>query len=127
MTRKIVIAAFLIGLTSLVAPTWLAAPALAHHSAARFDFSIRDVKWSGTVKEFKAENPHTHLVLEVSDSKGIRDVEFTAHSLNNIYRNGWRPGTVKVGDKITVITAPRKDGGEGGYVLTMIMADGKKF
>jgi hypothetical protein len=121
MTRKIVIAALLIGLTSF------AAPALAHHSAARFDFSIRDVKWAGTVKEFKAQNPHTRIVLEVSDAKGTRDVRFEAHSLNNIYRNGWRPGDLKVGDKVTLITSPRKDGADGGYVLTFITADGRKF
>ena len=102
-------------------------PALAHHSAARFDFSIRDVKWEGTIKEFKAENPHTHIVLTVHDNKGTRDVSFEAHSLNNIYRNGWRPGEVKVGDKVTLVTSPRKDGVDGGYVLSVILPDGRKF
>ncbi len=105
----------------------LATPASAHHSASKFDFSIRDVKWVGTVKEFKAANPHTHIVIEVKDDKGTRDVTFEAHSLNNIYRNGWRPGEVKVGDRVTLITSPRKDGVDGGYVLTVVLADGRKF
>ena len=104
-----------------------ALPAWAHHSAARYDFSIRNVTWTGTIKEFKPANPHTRIVLEVSDAKGTRDIEFQAHSLNNIYRNGWRPGAVKVGDRVTLITSPRKDGADGGYVLTLITAEGQKF
>ena len=104
-----------------------ALPASAHHSASKFDFSIRDVKWEGTVKEFQAANPHTRIVLEVKDDKGARDISFEAHSLNNIYRNGWRPGEVKVGDKVTLITSPRKDGADGGYVLSVVLADGRKF
>jgi hypothetical protein len=121
MTKNVLIAALALGLLSFSAPAW------AHHSAAQFDFSVRDIKWTGTVKEFKAANPHSRIVLEVSDAKGTRDVQFQAHSLNNIYRNGWRPGMVKVGDKVTLITSPPKGGGDGGYVLTLVTAEGQKF
>ena len=121
MTRKIAIALVSLGIGCL------SAPAFAHHSASQFDFSKRDVKWTGTVKAFKAANPHSTLVIEVSDDKGVHDVQFEAHSLNNIYRNGWRPGSVNVGDKVTVITSPRRDGAEGGYALSIVTADGHKF
>jgi Family of unknown function (DUF6152) len=114
---------------ALVALAFGAVPvaAFAHHSAAQFDFSIRDTKWVGTVKEFKALNPHSKLVLEVSDETGVHDIQFEAHSLNSIYRNGWRPDFVHVGDKVTVITSPRKDGAAGGYALSIVTADGHKF
>jgi len=104
-----------------------ATPALAHHSASQFDFSKRDVEWAGTVKEFKAANPHSTLIIEVSDATGVHDVQFEAHSLNNIYRNGWRPDAIHVGDKVTVITSPRKDGAEGGYAIAIVTSDGHKF
>ncbi len=55
--------------------------ARAHHSAARFDLTIRDHYVTGIVKEFKAANPHTKIVLEITDEKGTRDVEFEGHSL----------------------------------------------
>jgi hypothetical protein len=99
----------------------------AHHSAIRFDLTIRDNEVSGIVKEFKAANPHTKIVLEVTDAKGTRDIEYEGHSRNNYYRNGWREGLVNVGDKITLIAAPTRDGSDGGYALGVIAADGTRF
>jgi hypothetical protein len=111
---------------ALIASSLVAAPAaLAHHSAARFDLTIRDNYVTGIVKEFHPANPHTKIVLEITDEKGTRDVEW--HSLNNYYRGGWREGLVKVGDKITLQAAPTKDGTDGGYALGVIAADGTKF
>jgi hypothetical protein len=101
--------------------------ALAHHSAARFDFSIRDQMISGTVKEFSVANPHTRIVLEIEDAKGKRDIEFEGHSRNNYYRSGWRVGIVNVGDTITLNIAPTRDGSDGGYALAVITADGVRF
>jgi hypothetical protein len=99
----------------------------AHHSAARFDLSIRDNYVTGIVKEFKAANPHTKIVLEVTDEKGTRDIEFEGHSRNNYYRGGWREGMVKPGDKITLQSAPTRDGSDGGYALGVTAADGTTF
>lgn len=101
--------------------------ASAHHSAARFDLTIRDNYVTGIVKEWHAANPHTKIVLEITDEKGTRDVEFEGHSLNNYFRSGWREGIIKVGDKITLQAAPTKDGSDGGYALGVTAADGTKF
>jgi hypothetical protein len=113
-----------IAASALAATPWAAE---AHHSAARFDLTIRDHYVTGIVKEFKAANPHTKIVLEITDEKGTRDVEFEGHSLNNYYRSGWREGLVKAGDKITLQAAPTKDGTDGGYALGVIAADGTRF
>ena len=101
--------------------------ALAHHSAARFDLTIRDNLVSGIVKEFTPANPHTKIVLEITDEKGTRDVEFEGHSRNNYYRSGWRAGMVEAGDKITLVAAPTRDGSDGGYALGVILEDGTRF
>lgn len=98
----------------------------AHHSAAQFDFG-QTVRVEGRVKELKVENPHTSLVLEVKDEKGEREIEYEAHSRNNIFRRGWRPDMVKVGDQISIDIAPPRSGGDGGYVKTFILADGSEF
>ncbi len=100
---------------------------LAHHSAEQFDLSIRDNEVDGIVKLFEPANPHTRIVLEISDEKGTRDVEFEGHSRNNYYRSGLRPGMVEVGDRVTLIAAPMRDGSDGGYVLGVILADGTRF
>ncbi|MBX5462632.1 MAG: hypothetical protein IRZ28_16265 [Steroidobacteraceae bacterium] len=102
------------------------AAAVAHHSAAQFNFQA-PATVSGVVKEIRMANPHMRLVLSVDDEKGARDIEFEGHSLNNLYRRGWRKDMVKVGDKVTISIAPRKDGHDGGYVLSVKTADGKEF
>lgn len=101
-------------------------PALAHHSAAQFDFRAPSTV-KGTVKAIRPANPHLRLVLTVSDDKGTRDIVYEGHSLNNFYRSGWRPDMVKVGDRIEIMIAPRKDGEDGGYVTGVRTADGKVF
>jgi len=105
----------------------MAAPAGAHHSAAQFDFST-PVTLTGKVKRIRMANPHMRLVLEITDDKrGTRDVEFEGHSLNNFYRSGWRPDMIKVGDRIELRVAPRRDGEDGGYVTGVKTADGQEF
>lgn len=104
-----------------------ASAAVAHHSAAQFDFSIRDRTVSGIVKEFSVANPHTKIILEVTDEKGTRDIEFEGHSRNNYYRSGWRNDMVKVGDRVTIGIAPMRDGSDGGYVTSVTTTSGEKF
>jgi hypothetical protein len=114
------------GIAAVVAAA-LPSVAFAHQSAARFDLSIRDNRVTGIVKEFSAANPHTKIVLEVSDEKGTRDIEYEGHSRNNYYRSGWRVGMVEPGDKITLIAAPTRDGSDGGYALGVITEEGVRF
>jgi hypothetical protein len=96
----------------------------AHHSAAQFDFQ-NTVNVTGVVKVAQFANPHGKFVLSVTDEKrGTRDIEFEAHSRNNMYRQGLRPDMMKVGDKITIRIAPMRNGEDGGYVTALLTADG---
>jgi uncharacterized protein DUF6152 len=102
----------------------IAGQAAAHHSAAQFDFQ-KPVNVSGVVKIAQFANPHAKIILSVTDDKrGTRDVEFEGHSRNNMYRQGFRPNMMNVGDKITLRIAPMKNGEDGGYVTAFITADG---
>jgi hypothetical protein len=104
----------------------LALPAVAHHSAVQFDFT-RNVRYTGVVKEFAAINPHMRLLIDVKDDEGLHTVKFEGHSTNNMYRNGYRKGMIKVGDTVTVSAAPLRSGDLGGYVIGVSMADGTFF
>jgi hypothetical protein len=104
----------------------VAGVALAHHSAVQFDFG-KNVSYTGTVKRFRAINPHMDLLIELKDAKGTREVRFEGHSTNNMYRSGYRNGMVKIGDTLTVHAAPFRDGTEGGYVISATLADGRFF
>ena len=93
-----------------------AAAALAHHSAAQFDFAQR-VTIEGVVKEFNVTNPHTWAVVELTDDKrGTRDAQYEGHSASHFYRAGYTRDMVKVGDKIAILIAPRRDGEDGGFI-----------
>ena len=106
----------------------VAAPAtavFAHHSAAQFDFQS-PVNITGIVKEARFSNPHGRIVLQVTDDKrGTRDIEFEAHSRNNMIRQGLMPDMMAVGDTITIRIAPMRNGEDGGYVTALITKDGK--
>ena len=110
----------------VVALALMAAPcaALAHHSAIRFDLTIRDRMVTGVVKEFEPANPHTKIVLEITDEKGTRDVEFEGHSRNNMARQGLTPNLFKQGDTIAIRIAPMRNGEDGGYVTAVRGPDG---
>jgi hypothetical protein len=101
--------------------------AQAHHSAAQFDFQ-NTVDLKGVVKVARFSNPHAMVVLEVTDDKrGTRTIEFEGHSRNNMYRQGFRPDMMKVGDSITIRIAPMRNGEDGGYITALITADGTKI
>jgi hypothetical protein len=102
-----------------------AATAMSHHSAAAFDFG-KSVEIEGVVQKIDVVNPHMELILRVTDSKGTRNIEYEGHSRNNVYRSGWRDGVIKVGDKIKVNIAPKRDGSDGGYVRAFVTASGEK-
>ena len=96
----------------------------AHHSAAQFDFSQR-VTIEGIVKKFNVTNPHTWAVVEITDEKrGTRDAEYEGHSASHFYRAGFTRDMVKVGDKVAILIAPRKDGEDGGFIQAFT-ANGK--
>ena len=101
--------------------------ALAHHSAAMYDFTRNE--WAdGVVKSIRVINPHMSLTLVVANPKGkSHDIDFEGHSVNNFYRAGWRPGIVKPGDHIKVRYNPRKDGADGGFVNGFVTAQGREI
>lgn len=108
--RKFVVAA---SAPALVLSAYMA---VAHHSAAQFDFSQR-VTVEGVVKEWRVVNPHTAAIVELTDeAKGTRDAEYEGHSASHFYRAGYTRGMVKPGDKIAILIAPRQDGEDGGFI-----------
>jgi Family of unknown function (DUF6152) len=101
-----------------------ASGAFAHHSAAQFDFTHM-VTIQGMVKSFHVTNPHTAAVIEVTDAKGTRDVEYEGHSASNFYRAGYTKDAVKFGDHVSILIAPRRDGKDGGFISAFTTASGQ--
>jgi hypothetical protein len=92
-----------------------------------FDDSPR-VTLVGTVREFQWSNPHCYVQLMVTPPKGAaREWSLEMGAPTYLYARGWRPSTLKVGDKITVKIAPLRKAAAGGLLLEVTMADGRHF
>ena len=108
---------------AIVAAFAAAAPAIAHHSTAMFDFA-KTVEITGTVQDFQWTNPHTWTNVSVQDggTAGVYGLE--GMSPNYLARNGWTKRTLNPGDKITFEVHPLKDGRKGGFMVSAKLADG---
>ena len=100
-----------------------AAPLCAHHSGAMYDVEKTDTL-QGTVRIFQWSNPHCWIQLLVPKEGVTQEWSVEMGSTAELYRSGWRPGTVKPGDKVTVLVHPIRDGSSGGHFLSAVGADG---
>jgi hypothetical protein len=85
----------------------------------------KEVTLKGTVKEFVFVNPHVSILISVTDANGVtKDWSFEAASTQSLVKSGWRKSTLKVGDTVTIVGHPLKDGRNGALLMRAILADG---
>jgi hypothetical protein len=92
-----------IALAAAAACMALSCELAAHHStAAEFD-NQKPISFTGTVKKIQWMNPHiyTHVEARGADGK-IVVYRVEGGPPNALFRQGWRMGTLKVGDTVTV-------------------------
>jgi hypothetical protein len=89
----------------------------AHHSAAMFD-EQKSVTVPGTVRLFQWTNPHCWIQMLVSGPGEPTEWSIELGSPAQLYNKGWKPGTLKAGDKIIVVIHPLRDGTNGGVFVS---------
>lgn len=97
----------------------------AHHSFAMFDLG-KDYTVEAVIKEVQFTNPHVWLQIMVTDDKGVAtewSIESGAPGM--MLRNGWKPSTLKPGDKVTLTMHPLKNGNPGGSLVSVKVPDGR--
>lgn len=110
---------FVVGILLLMA----AAPLCAHHSGAMYD-EQKTGTLQGTVRIFQWSNPHCWIQLLVPKDGVTQEWSVEMGSTAELYRSGWRPGTVKSGDKVTILVRPMRDGTPGGHFMSAVGPDG---
>jgi hypothetical protein len=112
-----------LGITAALALS--ATAASAHHSFAMFDLG-KDVTVDAVIKEVQFTNPHVWLQILIKDDKGT-ETEWSIESgaPGMMLRNGWKPSTLKSGDKVTLTLHPLRDGKSGGSLVKVIVPDGR--
>jgi hypothetical protein len=105
------------------------APAAAHHSfSAAFD-ADKPVTVQGTIADIKLENPHSWFFIDVPqpDGKVVR-WGFEGSTPTSLIRSGYKPNSLKVGDKVTVKGVHARDMSKNeGAAREIVAADGRSF
>lgn len=105
-----------------------ASASVAHHSGSMWD-SSKTVTLEGTVKEFQWSNPHCWIQLLVTQASAAASdaqewsIEMAAPI--QVRQGGWKPGTVKAGDRIRVSIHPAHDGSHAGNFVSAVSTDGR--
>jgi hypothetical protein len=95
-----------------------------------FDMT-KNVTYRGVVKEYRWQNPHSHIIVvvgtEATDppTEGTWDIE--ASSISIMMREGWSRTTYRPGDQITVVGHPSKNGSKDVLLFYALRADGTRL
>jgi uncharacterized protein DUF6152 len=112
---------------AVIATALFALPAAAHHSFAMFD-ADKTVNLTGIVKEMEWANPHCWIYMMAQDENGkIQEYALEMQGPGQSLHNGWKPDSVKAGDKITAAIHPLRTGAHGGQLLSVVLASGQKL
>ena len=103
-----------------------AVPAVAHHTFAKFDWTTK-MELRGTVKKLQWTNPHCYLRLLVTRDGAVQEWNLQMNAPMDLYHSGWRPGSLKPGDQVTVVINPAKVGRNSGRFVSAVGPDGKKL
>ena len=99
-------------------------PAVAHHSLAPYIRTRADVL-IGKVKDFQWTNPHTELIVLVTEGDKTVEWSFEGVSTSRLATAGFKKDTLMPGDQVSVVYSPRRDGKPGGMFVAVTLADGR--
>ena len=98
-----------------------------HHSAFMFDFE-KEVTLEGVVKEFQYTNPHSWLLVDVTDEDGsVTTWGFEAEGPSTLMRAGIRRSDLSPGTRLRITGNPMKDGRPAAAWIVAQRADGVEF
>jgi hypothetical protein len=103
-----------------------AGAAVAHHSfAAEFDANT-PVTLTGTITKVEWTNPHTYFYVDVVDESGkVTTWAVEGGAPNALYRAGWKPTSLKAGDRVTIVGSRAKDGSNLANAVSFTLPDGR--
>jgi hypothetical protein len=116
--------AFAFGCGLIVTPSTLSA----HHSfAAEYDAN-KKVTLKGKVTKVDWVNPHSWVHIDVTDADGkVTNWSCETAPPNILYRQGWRPNSLKEGDEVTIDGFAAKDATATMTATSVTLANGRRM
>jgi hypothetical protein len=103
----------------------LPAGAFAHHSNASYDRDHQR-KLKGVVVEFKWTNPHIQIVFDAKGRVGAMERWIgEGPSPSQMIENGWTKGTLKPGDRVSIVGNLTKSGSTAVRLRWVTLPNGK--
>lgn len=113
---------FLSLVAACVIPSGLAS---AHHSNSMYDRE-RQIELKGEITDFEWMNPHIRLVFAVKDEHGkAKQWMSEGPSPSQMSENGWKKGTLKPGDHVSIVGNPAWDGSPSLRLRWVTLPNGK--
>ncbi len=105
----------------------LLTPIQAHHAGVMFE-EEKEITVAGVVKEFQYTNPHSWLLVDVTNENGkVTTWGFEAEGPSYLLRRGIRVGDLTPGTKLTITGRPMKDGRPAAAWTRAVREDGAVF
>lgn len=126
MARSTIAARVRLGL-GLVLVAGASMPADAHHSFAPYEPELQ-ITFTGTVTQFQWTNPHVYIEMDAPDENGeMRHWLIECANPGILNRVGWKWNMIEVGDEISVIVSPLRNGEPAALLKSVRLADGRIF
>jgi len=113
-----------------VAVLGLAGAAFAHHSQSQYD-TTKKIAIEGTLQEISWSNPHTlfYILAKPTDDAAAKVQRWIVEGPGprGLTGAGWEKENTKVGDKVIMYGAPRKDGQPQLLIQGISLPDGRKL
>ena len=115
-------------LWALVVTGAVTTPLAAHHSGTMFE-EKKTVTLEGVVREFQYSNPHSWLLVDVTNKDGtVTTWGFEAEGPSTLARAGIKPSDFAPGTRLTINGRPMKDGRPGAtWEYAIREKDKKRF
>ena len=125
MARSVcgVLIAVSVGTSAMAVPAW------AHHSFAAAYDADQPVMVRGVIVDAKLANPHSRIVLDVTDAAGtVTRWGFEAQTPTALIRSGVKPEVFKLGSQVTIRGVHARDMTRNeGAAREIVLADGRSF
>jgi hypothetical protein len=102
--------------------------AQAHHSFAVHFVADQLVTLKGTVTSYRFTNPHGMVFFTITKEDGsVEEWRAETNSPNALRRRGWTKDSIQVGDEVTIVGFPTRDGTPYVRISKLTFADGREL